>query len=118
MRDYRFRVWNPETETMTYNVGLDSISEYADETLVKMQQTGLKDRRGNNVYEADVIMDNVGIGVVKYEVKRGGYRVKYVNRTGMAKWLIDFMDEEFKRLEVIGNRFMTPELLKQEEEGG
>lgn len=110
MRDYRFRIWNPADCTMTYNVGLDRISEYADETLVKMLQTGLKDKRGNNIYEGDVV---------------------YFANTKVPRWIkfhngsFTLFQGESRRLtlgelwptediEVIGNIYDTPELLKQE----
>ncbi|OCT12609.1 hypothetical protein A8709_32890 [Paenibacillus pectinilyticus] len=117
MRDYRFRVWNPATETMTYNVGLDSISEYADETLVKMLQSGIKDRKGNNIYEGDrlEIYRNNGFDDRTDEFIviffRGGFGVD----DGLELWEYE---DDYKRgngyMEVIGNIYMTPELLKKE----
>lgn len=115
MRDYRFRIYNPSDETMTYNVGLHRISEYADETLVKMQMTGLKDKRGNNVYEGDYLQSTLTsrqIGKVVFE--EGIYKVVWSENNPFKDEYYSFLRDVIRSSEVCGNEFETPELLKQE----
>lgn len=119
MREYRFRVWNPSDETMTYNVGLRRISEYADETLIKMQMTGLKDRNGTNIYEGDFLEWSYvnpmsGDKVTKlYEVAfdKGNFYARLVGLHPYGTTMLYFANQQS---EVIGNEFEIPELLMQE----
>lgn len=71
--------------------------------------TGLHDENGVEIYEGDIISDNVGIGVVEYVDKKGSFRVNYKN--GKCKWFIDFLESEINTLEIIGNLYEHPHLI-------
>lgn len=71
--------------------------------------TGLNDKKGNLVWENDIVKDNVIYGVVRWEG---------VN----ARYIIDDRDDGYQdysewwqETEVIGNIFDNPELLESEE---
>lgn len=114
MRDYRFRVWNPATETMTYNVGLDSISEYYDESAVVMQYVG--DYGQFAVYEEDMFeftcTSGIYIDTVKWDAANGRYA--FLCSDGNWYGLDEFQSDKAER---IGNTFMHFKA-KKEEEGG
>lgn len=63
------------------------------------QSTGLHDKHGTEIYEKDNIEDNVGIGFVEYVKSCAAFRVNYGD--GTCKWFIDYLDSEFKTIEVI-----------------
>jgi uncharacterized phage protein (TIGR01671 family) len=74
-----------------------------------MQFTGLYDKNSREIYEADVVQDHNGIGFVEW--RNTAYRVNYQN--GTAKWFYDYtLKGEFESIEVIGNTYQNPELLK------
>jgi hypothetical protein len=119
MREIKFRVWSKSRQEMIYpsfgwfkkvyigdngflqDIQLGTAIGLNGTKLELLQYIGLKDKNGNEIYESDLIEDNVGIGSVKFV--NGAYRVNY--RNGSYKWFIDFLDSEKKQLEVIGNIF-------------
>lgn len=75
------------------------------------QFTGLLDKNGVEIYESDVVLDHVGVGVVEYNSRRSAFRVNY--RDGTAKWFIDYtLKGERFSIKIIGNMHQNPELLK------
>lgn len=52
------------------------------------QFTGIKDSKGVEIYEGDIIEDHYGQGNVDYVDKYAAFRVNYMN--GYAKWFYDY----------------------------
>lgn len=128
MREFKFRVWDKKYHTFDYNGSpelfistegevyekdernwaMQTWIEYNESDFYELSQyTGLKDKNGKEIYEWDLVEDNIGIGVVEF--KDGAYRVNY--RNGVCKWFIDYLDSEKRVTEVIGNIYENPELL-------
>jgi len=71
----------------------------------KGQYIGLKD-----IFEDDIVEDNIGIGVIEYVKEYAAFRVNY-NGITSCKWFYDFLDSELKCIEVIGNIHENHEIL-------
>jgi len=123
-RELKFRVWDPNTETMYTNVGIGKISFYdfdgdritEQEGLIIMQWTGLKDRNGMEIYESDLFRtadaENVYIDIVVWSEKDGSWA--FENAHGHCTVLA--YDINLSHGEVIGNIYEHPHLLPKEEE--
>lgn len=129
MREFKFRAWDKERKEMRQVQLMDfsawwvstgsswergNALEYGERNSfqneetdrhILMQYTGLKDKNGIEIYEGDLIQDNLGYGAVEYRETRAGFRLNYVD--GLAKWFLDYTDDEFKTIEVIGNVYET-----------
>lgn len=110
----KFRIWCDERECFVTNpYFIDgkfylTRSDFDNGVTAKNkaeQYTGLID-----IWENDIIEDNVGIGYVEYVDKYAAFRVNYNNRR--CKWFYDYLDSEMKSLVKIGNIHENPELLK------
>lgn len=125
MRQYKFRAWDERNKRMIYPVGIiREILIVPDETdkgdflgldmipymqlsisaYPVMQYTGLKDKNGKEIYEADIV-DAQGIirGVVDF--RNGSFVVVWDEQSKMKR-ACDFETFEhgaMKLLEVIGN---------------
>ncbi len=120
MREIKFRAWDTETKEMF--IGIDNIKEkyegiiLFDELLNPkkagcpeleiMQFTGLKDKNGKEIFEGDILEGRKIKGEVRF--KDDCFMVFY-DEFGIG--LKGFINNE-KPIEVKGNKFENPELLK------
>ncbi len=143
MREIKFRAWDKHSKTMyfSYEVGttgsidlLDMQSHFDDERDWElMQNTGLHDKNGKEIYEGDIVEFND-----KWEYYRGEYGIKMMfadieekkrliekyNAEPMHRYEVEFeptegynlskYDLEQGRYTVIGNIYQNPELLDKE----
>lgn len=124
-RVIKFRAWDKEEKKMYFDVqnNYDNIREqtcFQDNNLELMQFTGLKDKNGKEIYEGDIIkakhdVGDYDIGSVVYG-RKGAFCIDLPKvATGIKSPLLNYIhgimfDES--DIEVIGNIYENPELLK------
>lgn len=138
MREFKFRVWNIKDKEWDNPAILEIFDKSGIfrplydpvENYVIQQFTGLKDKYGKEIYEGDIIKSKrwwtkpfVKDGHVDYEFIEGEEEIAQIF-FGNCSFLVSFehlryddVDEITKhdvphRLEVIGNIFENPDLLK------
>jgi uncharacterized phage protein (TIGR01671 family) len=129
MKEIKFRAWDRERKRMLYDVVFaihKNLIAVADQNccgigqngyftvifqnslprdqIVLMQYTGLKDKNGKEIYEGDIIVDSFN----HYE------KGKVAENTAEFWWEVIEYGLEDAELEVIGNIYENPELLKDE----
>ena len=130
MREIKFRVWNTETNKMIVNVkemgvfalqSIYSIDEFlvipTNEKYPLMQYTGLKDKNGVDIYEGDICRCWGGAEFNGYYEYNKIYEVKWQG-SGFEMVIDDCgygwnYSSGFEYIEVIGNIYENPELLKE-----
>ena len=76
------------------------------------QCTGLKDKNGKLIWEGDII--ECGVGTAKVICDKSAWRIEWVKDSIWRKDLYYWVREDKREVEVIGNIFDNPELLKSE----
>ena len=118
-REIKFRAWDKRHNSMEYINDLywfeeNGIHDFNDDNYVFMQNTGLKDKNGKEIYDSDIVKVTWGSGKIVF------YEVKYCENLGYH-YLRDTKNKEdddiiciydYSQMEVIGNVFDNPELLK------
>jgi uncharacterized phage protein (TIGR01671 family) len=122
-REIKFRVWSQEYEKLIY-FGFKELSnnrgeiEEANIDWLKSQQyTGLKDKKGNEIYEGDIVIseNKISLGEDAWEIifEKGAFMIKRENeyiplyQIGTKNTILE--DDKIK---IIGNIYENPELLK------
>lgn len=118
MREIKFRTWNKSEDKMYYNAELtydfgmngSNVMEESfgsiitNDDFILMQYTGFKDKNGREVYEGDIVDYFLNEkSIITYG--NGSFIIK-------SKNYIDCMCSMYGEVEVLGNRFEDPELLK------
>jgi len=122
MRTIKFRAWDNEGKEMIRVVGIFFPYENSksQDIIVNgrggtanikpkhlMQFTGLKDKNGKEIYEGDIVrLGSSSVAVYHVEFARGGFRVMFFGDGNI--YLGQFAD-----IEVIGNIYENPELIKK-----
>lgn len=119
MREFKFRVWDRKEKRIIKFVIGDDIKRYSDKDIgvwlknyhkkVKyfelMLYTGLKDKYDDEIYEGDIVKDEIDEEIGYVEFSEGEYRIIYDNIA-----IILNRDEAFY-IEVIGNIYENKEFL-------
>ena len=135
MREFKFRAWvREEDERYSYMVDSprsiitilehilmvgrpmgfsDCDSRPYPERYVLMQYTGLKDKNGREIYEGDIVLydRNIHKDIDTAKFKVVWAKDRYVLQEIKHKYYID--DVTWELVEVIGNVYENPELLKE-----
>ena len=109
MREIKFRAWDKENNIMIgpFEVGSELSMLWPPE----MQYTGCKDKNEKEIYECDITIDHIGVGVVKFSER--GWKVSYVGHNkGIGKYFANYLDAEWNTFEIIGNIHENLELLE------
>ena len=127
MKEFKMKAWLKKEKKMVAIIGIDFNYEYIRYTedhnlcnenyktaefknIELLQFSGVKDKAGQELYEADVIKFNDGIddiyGLISYDDEDGAYRVSYENIT-------EHLLEREGDFEIVGNIFENPDLHEQ-----
>ena len=119
MREIKFRAWDKLNKDM-FNVESINFQErrvYKDTVSYRkfndvevMQYTGLKDEYDDEIYEGDIVT----LHNSKYKVIFNSKEARFVLRNNEFELEITFINNNNKRMEVLGNVYENPELMEDE----
>jgi uncharacterized phage protein (TIGR01671 family) len=118
MREYKFRAWDTKEKKMYYdmNIGTKSmdvikICSYPDYEF--MQYIGFPDKNGKEIYEGDICESKIhNPSRTLIEFIEGGYCATHSDLVGYPIDINHFYDSTGCMIEVIGNIYEHPELIK------
>lgn len=128
MREIKFRVWvkdrkavfevvliNYVTKKVTYlleRVGhLLSIIDEKFNDIELMQYTGLKDMRGKEIYEGDILFESFGERYYKVVFENASFRAEAEGN--FEEYSLDLIDVVAQGCEVVGNIYENHELIRE-----
>ena len=130
MREIKFRVWRTKIKEMgkvdsiNFREGevhcSDNSFGYPKDECILMQFTGLKDKNRKEIYEGDIVKVIEIISKGKLEVKypemvvfeEGSFWLETLDKKCPEKCKQNFICVIGRKLEIIGNFYENPELLK------
>ena len=118
MRDIKFRAWNYKSFEMLYFDNNDMWDTNWLNMPECMQYTGLKDKKGQEVYEGDIIEgwpiignDPIKAKVIFHE-KKGMWLAEEIHHEySETEYLFEILKDDRHQAKVIGNIHENPELL-------
>ena len=126
MGEIKFRFWNKELKRMSKIYGLGIIWEslviewgvFEWKNIDSLQYTGLKDSKGKEIYEEDILKGNGGAEDFFFDIgfEEGCFIAKmpWIKNGEIYPELKAYcgFKEDFISIEVIGNIYENPELLE------
>jgi len=117
MREIKFRAWDKEKKEwetdgiiIEIETGLPWWIEFGEmmdeaEDIILVEYTGLKDKNGKEIYEEDIVKK----GRVRFiiEFRDGAFEMIGINIISVAR-----LSHSYRDIEIIGNKFENPELMK------
>lgn len=109
----KFRAWDKTNKCMR-NVDLINLYDnFYDKSVILMQSTGFKDKKGTEVFEGDIVKP-LGfarwIGVVKYASDKAAFVIEDHNNDFLRDEPV-YLNQFTEGLEVKGNIYENPELM-------
>jgi len=114
-REIKFRAWDKKRKKMIF---LKKLLPALEDRYILMQYTGLKDKKGKEIYEGDIVRWANGIGVIVWNRHYGMWDCLYISGEelpdgNLGVWTNGVGGDSLRLLEIIGNIFQNPELLTQ-----
>jgi hypothetical protein len=117
MREIKFRAWDKINKDM-FNVESinfqerrvykDTVSYRKFEDIDLMQYTGLKDMKGKEIYEGDIVFESSGEEYFKVVFEDGSFRAEFEG--DFEEYSFDLIDVVAQGCEVVGNIYENLEL--------
>ena len=77
-----------------------------------MQYTGLKDMKGKEIYEGDILFESFGEKYYKVVFENGSFRAEFEG--DFEEHSFDLIDVVAQGCELVGNIYESPELIKED----
>lgn len=120
----RVRAWDKKTQTMLdvslidfkKSVLIGEHWEFGETNFINfdeielMKSTGLKDLKGVEIFEGDIVRFFDSLYTVFYDIKEGSYRLKPHDDRWVVDYMCNFSSEEI--FEVVGNIYENKDILK------
>lgn len=128
MREIKFRAWDKKRNKMFDSYSVNNNGEFCVDTdytntceckggenLIQLQFTGLKDKNEKDIYEGDIIQAETYTGFYKGIIVFGNgcfsLKITETKDVGYDVGQTPLLDA-FEKLEIIGNIYENPELVK------
>lgn len=120
MREIKFRAWDKINKDM-FNVESINFQErkvyrdivsYREFNDIELRQyTGLKDMRGKEIYEGDILFESFGERYYKVIFENGSFRAEF--KGDFEEYSLDLIDVVAQGCEVVGNIYENHELIRE-----
>ena len=111
MREIKFRAWDGKNMLNIDHWTLSMINRHIPESHVVMQYTGLKDKKGVEIYEGDIVNykdDHMNPYYIYWDEHHAAFRLHHKKWARLSNLIMDFS----RYYKVIGNIHQSPELLE------